>query len=302
MINLTERFVEYARDTLDLEDELTSENALETCYDKWLDEWDDELDSTPRAYISGLAAAGSVDEYAEVCFEEGWDLDRSVVEALKDEKYRGFLEKYARDENPEIADACIDCLAALGGAGTDDCFLALVLSDGLSKRAFGVVYDYLCGTTPEIVDKALKVIYTLESAPEKQRILVEIMSCYPGRKDVFMWLQTLLYRADDVPYTAIMIGRYGDADGVNVLKQFANSVDLSYDEYVEVKNAIDELGGTFELDKDFSEDVTYKIIKGLPVEEGDGTASRAKDGVPRNLLDEFDDEQPQEDDDPRGDA
>lgn len=274
MLDLTSRFVEYVRGGAFFDDEQEiSPDAIDDLYDKWLDDFDDELDGSPRSYIEGLRADGSVSDYAEVCFEEGWELDRTVKNALCDDKYRPFLEKYALSADVSASGDCLDCLVAMGGVATDDFFLKVVLSDGLDKTRFATVYDYLRDTDASVVDKILKIIYTFADKPEKQSILVEIMANYPGRKEVFMWLQTLLYRAEDVPFVANLIGAYGDEDGINVMKQFAKSVDLSYDEYVEIRNAVEQLGGHFYYDKDFSEDGVYLAAKaaGAPsVDNPDG--------------------------------
>ena len=79
-------------------------------------------------------------------------------------------------------------------------------------------------------------------------------------EDVFYWLVTMLQRAEDVPTYAGLLGRYGDAAAIDILKRFASEVDINYVEFVEIRNAVEELGGEMTEEKDFSDDPYYKYI------------------------------------------
>ncbi|MBO7151923.1 MAG: hypothetical protein J6V77_03700, partial [Clostridia bacterium] len=61
---------------------------------------------------------------------------------------------------------------------------------------------------------------------------------------------------------------------IEVLKSFAESTDLNYNEYMEIRNAVEELGGYFE-DKEstYQDDEFYRYLKGL--DEADDESRRS---------------------------
>ena len=47
------------------------------------------------------------------------------------------------------------------------------------------------------------------------------------------------------------------------MKSFAAEFDVNYVEYVEIRNAVEELGGEMDVEKDFSDDPYYKYMNHL---------------------------------------
>ncbi len=122
-------------------------------------------------------------------------------------------------------------------------------------------YEYLSEDCEEIVDVMLSKLYTLEG--DSAKMLMEVLSEYKGNKAIFMGLVGFLYRGEDVALFARLIGRYGDEQGIEVLKTFCEEYEPNYNEFMELRNAIEELGGDFTLKQDFSDDPLYRYLKGL---------------------------------------
>ncbi|MEG2457233.1 MAG: hypothetical protein RSB08_05390, partial [Clostridia bacterium] len=99
----------------------------------------------------------------------------------------------------------------------------------------------------------------------EQGILVEIMAEYKGNKAVFFWLVTMLFRAEDVALYAKLLGKYEDETAIDILKSFATDNDINYVEYVEIRNAVERLGGEFDIEKDFTNDELYAYLKGADI-------------------------------------
>ena len=133
-------------------------------------------------------------------------------------------------------------------------------------------YEYLQEDCEEMVDAMLEKFYA--STGETADMLIEILSEYKGNKAVYMGLVSYLYRGDDVALYARLLGKYGDESAIEVLKSFAESTDLNYNEYMEIRNAVEELGGYFE-DKEstYQDDEFYRYLKGL--DEADDESRRS---------------------------
>ena len=122
-------------------------------------------------------------------------------------------------------------------------------------------YEYLLEDGEPVVDEMVERFAVSEG--ETGKMLIEILAEYKGNPAVYMGLVSYLYRGEDVALYARLLGKYGDERAIDVLKSFAEEYDLDYNEYMEVRNAVEELGGYFEDDRDFSDDPFYRYLKGL---------------------------------------
>ena len=122
-------------------------------------------------------------------------------------------------------------------------------------------YEYLLEDCEPVVDEMVERFAVSEG--ETGKMLIEVLAEYKGNPAVYMGLVSYLYRGEDVALYARLLGKYGDERAIDVLKSFAEEYDLDYNEYMEVRNAVEELGGYFEDDRDFSDDPFYRYLKGL---------------------------------------
>lgn len=122
-------------------------------------------------------------------------------------------------------------------------------------------YEFLLEDCDEIVDDMLQKSYALDG--DTGKMLMEVLANYKGNKAIFMGLVSYLYKGDDVALFAKLIGSYGDEQGIQVLKTFCEEYEPNYNEFMELRNAVEELGGDFDLKEDFSDDPLYRYLKGL---------------------------------------
>lgn len=149
--------------------------------------------------------------------------------------------------------------------------LEIMLDD---ERPYGErlsAYEFLQEDCEEIVDDMLAKLYAQEG--ESGKMLMEVLSGYKGNKAIFMGLVSYLYKGEDVALFARLIGAYGDEQGVEVLKAFLKEYEPNYNEYMEIRNAIEELGGDCDEQQDFSDDPLYRYLKGLDDEDEDSRRS-----------------------------
>lgn len=128
-------------------------------------------------------------------------------------------------------------------------------------------YEYLLEDCDEIVDDMLEKFYVSEG--ETGKMLIEILAGYKGNPAIYMGLVSYLYKGEDVALFARLLGSYGDERAIDLLKDFAEEYELNYNEYMEVRNAVEQLGGYFDDDKDYSDDPFYRYLKGLDEPETD---------------------------------
>lgn len=175
--------------------------------------------------------------------------------------------------------------------------LALLTDESAEYSSRLEAYEYLQEDCEEMVEPMLEKFYA--SQGETADMLLEVLSEYKGNKAVYMGLVSYLYRGDDVALYARLLGKYGDESAIEVLKSFADSTDLNYNEYMEIRNAVEELGGYFDdKEGDYQDDEFYRYLKGL--DEPDDESRRSpfedmlnpdrEDNEDEELDEEFDEE------------
>lgn len=221
---------------------------------------------TPKEYARELREDGEIFDYVSKCLENNIEVTDTILdEVVRTEGAVEYLNGLLYENNKDAKLLASLLLKEIGGDEVEDIFISLLTNDEMPDEVKTVAFEYLSDGDDCIPDKILEII---NGVPEKnQGILVEVLSNFKGRKDVFFWLVTMLQRAEDVPMYAGLLGRYGDASAIDILKSFAKEVDINYVEFVEIRNAVEELGGEMSEEKDFSDDPYYKYINHVNSEE-----------------------------------
>ena len=136
-------------------------------------------------------------------------------------------------------------------------------------------YEFLLEDCEDVVDDMLEKFYASEG--ETGKMLIEILAGYKGNPAVYMGLVSYLYKGEDVALFARLLGGYGDERAIDVLKSFVEEYDVDYNEYMEIRNAVEELGGDFDDSRDFTDDPFYRFIKRLDEPEEESRRSPFED-------------------------
>lgn len=167
--------------------------------------------------------------------------------------------------------------------------LDVLLNEDLPYHQRLEAYEYLLEDCEPILEDMIDKIYTLDG--ETGKMLMEILAEYKGNKAIFMGLVSYLYKGEDVALFARLIGAYGDEQGIEVLKTFCENYEPNYNEYMELRNAVEELGGDFDLKQDFSDDPFYRFLKGLDEVDDESRQSPFEDYFKQNHEHSHDDDE-----------
>ena len=149
--------------------------------------------------------------------------------------------------------------------------LRVLLDESLPYAKRLEAYEYLSEDCEEAVEDMLAAFYAADG--DTGKMLIEILSRYKGDPAIYMGLVSYLYKGEDVALFARLLGSYGDERAIDLLKSFAEEYELDYHEYMEVRNAVEQLGGDWVDDKDYSDDPFYRYLKGLDEPETDSRRS-----------------------------
>lgn len=151
------------------------------------------------------------------------------IDSVAPLEYYIGLQAIRQEGEDELADNALDSLASMGDRAVEAMRNALALS-----------------------------------SPDGQEALLTLLSDYPGDENVFQTAISLLRsRRDRVAVLADCLGKLGDQRAIEPLKALAASEETPYLDYIELRSAIEALGGDCP-ERDFdAEDPAYEAMRSM---------------------------------------
>lgn len=174
------------------------------------------------------------------------------------------LTRIASDESkPESLRA--SAIAMLRDIGTDaprSLFVDLACRCEESNELSEMASDILSASDASVVDELLN---RYDDAPEyAQALILDICCNFPGNPKLFdHCLDKLRNRPEMRAYYASLLGKLGDPRAIEPLQSFLTLSDLTYLDYIELRNAIESLGGEVSEDRTFYGDPDYEAMRNI---------------------------------------
>ena len=207
----------------------------------WMEDYFKQRIPVPDMLMNRISDLGSAAEGAlmDLLQKERLPLDArmAAVTLLREMDSAAPLDLYVawqaqrRDEDGEndLADNALDSLSSLG------------------ERAVSAMRAALPGATPD-----------------GQEAMLTLLSDYPGDEQVFQTALSLLrQRRDRAAVLADCLGRLGDERALPVLQALAGSEETPYLDYIELRNAIERLGGDAPERNFDAEDPAYEAMRNM---------------------------------------
>lgn len=203
-----------------------------------------------------------------------------------------WMEDYFKQRIP-VPDLLMNRIAELGAA-SEDALMALLqkeqatqemkmaavtlLREIESRAPVELYVAWQCvrqGEEDELADNALESLAALEdvavpamraalrrATPDGQEALLTLLAQYPGDEETFqLALKLLSDRRDRVAVMADCLGKMGDDRALPALAQLAASEETPYLDYIELRNAIEALGGDAPAREFDDEDPAYEAMR-----------------------------------------
>ena len=263
--DLEDMFMKSVRETVNKDREKYEnikviEHELMHMYLDWVNKSNEELDGfTPMEYMAIVEKAGNLYDYVEYMLNTGRDVsDIATDRVVKRDDVVGFVKELLKSDEENVLKYAFTVMFEVGGSDFIDVCIDLLCEGTENKDKIGACYEYLAYDNEEAVEKLLEKMYNVDE--KTQFLFADILSNYKNNENIFMWLTTMLYRGEDLVDVANMLGRYGDKKACDLINSFVLDKNLNYNEFMELRNCVERLGGEFCYAKDFSEDEYYKLI------------------------------------------
>ncbi len=129
--------------------------------------------------------------------------------------------------------------------------------DELADVAAELMANMGAGVVKPILDRFEEV------GDQAQETYLDILVNYPGDGRIYDLLMSAFNaHYDKIALYASFIGKLGDERALDTLKKALNLQEITYLDYLEIRNAIEMLGGTVETEREFAGDPYYESLKG----------------------------------------
>lgn len=262
-MNLEVLFEKYLREYLSKNGGIIGqlEDALPRIYQKWADAPCAALGGkTPRAYVDGIADERTLTELAFANVKRGGEPAPVALDKLI--------------EMPSASPVLIDLLESVGDEKTR--IAAAETLDRMNKLPLAACVELVFDSdTPTALRESLvgRLKYDGEAIKrellarvgetegEARKILAELIVGSGVTDDrVFTMLTEMISDEGSLPFTCQLLADYGDPRAIEPLSEISET--CVYSDYIEVRNAVERLGGNLPLRFNFDGDPTYKKIKG----------------------------------------
>ncbi len=153
-----------------------------------------------------------------------------------------------------------------------------ILTEMDSRAAFPVYTEWLFteGTSPELVTLAVRklsadtdaaaplILKRLDAAQPPLAVLkniADVLAHYNKDGRIYDILVRLFNEGGDHALYASYLAAYGDKRALPLLTGYGSRPTINYHQYVEIRNAVEALGGELVNAKDFKNDKYYKALK-----------------------------------------
>lgn len=172
----------------------------------------------------------------------------------------GLCELARSTDDEKLLQVTLSLIEENGGADADF-YLELIEKD-LDADVKDRCVEMLCDKAEEVKGELLKRAAVTDDIGKLELYLEPLTYCAPGDDDILELLRMMLAMDPNTAYIAGLTARYGDDRAAAFLYPLLDS--CNYAEFLEIRNAIEELGGTVDENyRDFSDDPMYKALKGI---------------------------------------
>ncbi len=175
---------------------------------------------------------------------------------------RRVLTQPAKGKEAEAAMTCISLLMQMESDLAADLYIDYIVQGKGGDEVADAASEALC-QLPQARDAMIEALDRPMSEAARTALLDALVHLQP-HPTVYRWLKRMFMETEhQKALYASYLGKYGDDEAIGLLLQAAQEPELNYLEYLEIRNAIEALGGECTVERTFDGDRYYESMKGM---------------------------------------
>lgn len=217
-----------------------------------------ELGTTPANYYSDCTGRELAELLAAHVKNEVAVSDYLCEAIIRSEETEDALLPFL-DAEEELAFYAMNLLKDKGSVKPLDRYLSFIVEKSVCQDKKDLACEILIEYPDRMKEEILSVFN--ECAKNDRVSLLDILSrCKHDDRILNLLIDALRENSDEIPLYVSFIRRYGDERALNLLYELIEREEINYQDFQELKLAIEALGGEYEKERDFSNDKIYRKI------------------------------------------
>lgn len=226
---------------------------------KWLD------GVTPGAYFTQFEDAKDLVDWLQAYCDQGVPVPDQLMEQIQavgkpcEKRLVALLKDESACQDAKMT--AVGLLREMESTAPKMLYLSWQMARADKDELCDNALESLSAMGKEVVQPLLEALP--RANPAGQEALLDVLANYPGNEQVFQ-LALRLFRENTARRAlfASYLGKLGDDRALTDLVAAANEDKLSYLDFIELRNAIEELGG-IAPDREFDDDPAYDAMRGM---------------------------------------
>ncbi|MDE5766661.1 MAG: hypothetical protein K2I17_05800 [Clostridia bacterium] len=256
-----EKLSEYVKKNADKHREKEWEDIIPKMYARFGDTVIKSLGKSPNQYYADMDD-GQLVAQLRAHLKQGVAVSEFLCNAIESRKPEKLLIPLLSGTEDEIAYA----LNLLGASREALPEYMRLLTTSESEDVRNTCVDNVKEFADDVKEQALDYY---KKGVQREYMLEILSRCVIRDDQIFNILIKEFRTGDDVPMHASYIAAYGDERALEYLLDKIDEEGITFIEYQELKYAIESLGGSYEKERDFSNDPYYQAIKAHSANEVD---------------------------------
>ncbi len=246
-------------------DEMTAEemeNQIPEVYEKWVTSPCVEAGGkSPEQYFEDITDADTLIKMFVDSERDGGAPSLLLARiAMVSECAKGLSEVICSEKDETVVIEAMNLLCEMNESHPLEKYIEFIVTgshgEGVAELGAEILKEY----APLVKDNIFAVLST--ATVEQKEIFADILVETDKDDRIYALLEELFKTSKNIPYIAGLIGKYGDERCVQFLYPALD--ECNYLEFIEIRSAIENLGGVVDDSyRDFSDDEYYKAIKNL---------------------------------------
>lgn len=248
--------------------EETLEMIVPELYLRWLDKPLEKLGGkSPNGYFKAISGADLIMLLGQYFFSE-MQIPGALMGCIADTKEQTFpfvhslLQNFEGERSDEFKAILVQLIEEMEMPHPYEYYITVIAGSAEGDDFSEACVDALKSSGDAVKETLIKA-YENASGDYAKDCFLDILSDLPYDERVYVYaLEEFMFNGHKRAFYASCLGKLGNDKALPYLEEALRQDGITYFDYVSIKNALEELGGEVDIERDFTGDKDYDALSG----------------------------------------